>query len=169
MRDQLRWTARSISRVPIVARLACTCLIAHPALMVRGQTASPPSAVQRQQLLAVRDSVWRAFYANDQVRMRALVPDNLVAINPGDTAWQSQSAFLADAAAFARQGGRLVSLSFPRTEIQVFGTVAVLYSRYDLRFEVGGAQQSVSGRATEVFVLDHGRWRNPGWHLDSGR
>ncbi len=163
-------TARRLGRKPLArmrVRVACVCVMIHP-MAARAQAASAPSDAQRQQLLAVRDSVWYAYYANDQVRMRALIPENLVAINPGDTAWQSQAELLADATRFAEHGGRLVSLTFPRTAVQVFGPVAVLYSRYVLRFIVDGAQRSLSGRATEVFVLDHGRWRNPGWHLDSG-
>ena len=152
----------------LTIRLICLCTMVHP-VAATAQAVFQPSATQREELLAVRDSVWRAFYANDQSRMRALVPDDLIAINPGDSSWQSRSTFLADAGNFATHGGRLVSLSFPRTEMQIFGNVAVLYSAYALRFEVNGSEQSVSGRATEVFVLDHGRWRNPGWHLDSGK
>ncbi len=152
----------------VSACLASVCAIIVP-VVTWGQTTSAPSDAQRQELLAVRDSVWRAYYANDQIRMRALVPGDLIAINPGsDTVWQSQPDFLADAKRFAEHGGRLVSLTFPKTEVQVFGAVAVLYSLYALRFEVDGASRSLRGRATEVFVLDHGRWRNPGWHLDSG-
>lgn len=123
---------------------------------------------QRQDLLAVRDSVWRSFYTNDQDRMKLLVPANLIAINPGDSAWQSRPAFLAAAATLAQHHARLISLDFPRTEIQVFGPVAVLYSLYRVRVEVDGKEQTQAGRATEIFVREAGRWRNPGWHLDSG-
>lgn len=157
---------QALTLLPIIVSVAMTVA---PTRRADGQAPSPVSDAQRQELLAVRDSVWRAFYTNDQAHMRALVPANLIAINPGDTAWQSQADFLSDAQNFSAHGVRLISLTFPRTEIQLFGPVAVLYSTYALRLEVNGAARSTTGRATEVFVRNHGRWVNPGWHLDAGR
>jgi ketosteroid isomerase-like protein len=61
----------------------------------------------------------------------------------------------------------LVRLEFPRTEIQRFGDVAILYSKYVVETEMKGKRSVSSGRATEVFVLQNGKWTNPGWHTDA--
>ena len=64
--------------------------------------------------------------------------------------------------------GKLLALEFPRTEIQVYGYTAVIYSDYAYELEVGGQAKRRAGRVTEVFVLRGGQWVNPGWHLDGG-
>jgi ketosteroid isomerase-like protein len=69
---------------------------------------------------------------------------------------------------FLADGGKLLKLEFPTTEFQVYGDVAVLYSRYTVDFEIGGNSFTQSGRATEVFRRVKGRWVNTGWHLDRG-
>ncbi len=74
---------------------------------------------------------------------------------------------IAAAEAFARSGRKLVSLNFPRTEKQVFGDVAILYSTYVAELEQKGRKSVQRGRATEVFVWRNGVWQNAGWHLDS--
>jgi ketosteroid isomerase-like protein len=168
MRDQANRFGVKTRSARVGACVALLTVVSHPSV-VYSQAAGGLSDAQRQGLLAVRDSVWRAFYANDQDRLRQLVPEDLIAINPGDSAWQSRPELLAAAEDFARHNGRLISLEFPKTEVQAFGSAAVVYSRYVLRFEVDGAQRVVNGRATEIFVQDRGRWRNPGWHLDAAQ
>ena len=76
---------------------------------------------------------------------------------------------LDDAAEFVKNGGKLIKLEFPKTEIQMYGLTAVLYSNYSYELEVGGQKVNHSGRVTEVFVLRKGQWVNPGWHMDSGK
>jgi hypothetical protein len=71
--------------------------------------------------------------------------------------------------ALAAVGGRLLQLEFPHTEIEPFGELVVVYSLYDLTFEVNGTPTHQSGRATEVFQRRNGSWIHPSWHLDSGR
>ncbi len=79
-----------------------------------------------------------------------------------------EAAVLAAAQAFAQSGTKLVRLAFPRTEQQVYGDVAVLYSRYEFELEKNGKRSLQAGRATEVFVWRDSLWQNTGWHLDSG-
>jgi hypothetical protein len=43
----------------------------------------------------------------------------------------------------------------------------VLYGRYLAVMESEGSVQTVTGRLTEVFVRQDGRWVHPGWHLDT--
>ena len=118
-------------------------------------------------LLADREAVWRAWFSNDQERLAQLLPSDVVAIG-NDTTWQNRAAVLAAAQAFARSGAKLVRLDFPRTEQQVFGDVAVLYSRYEFELDKNGKRSLQAGRSTEVFVWRDSLWQNTGWHLDSG-
>jgi hypothetical protein len=46
--------------------------------------------------------------------------------------------------------------SFPKTEIQVYGNTAVVYSNYSYELEPGGQRINQAGRVTEVFALRTG-------------
>ena len=128
----------------------------------------PLTASQRERLLAAREAVWRAWFTNDRPHLEATIPPETVAINAGEEAWVDREAVLRGARELVASGAKLVRLEFPRTEFQVYGDVAILYSRYELELESDGVRQVQAGRGTEVFVLREGRWLNAGWHLDSG-
>jgi ketosteroid isomerase-like protein len=117
-------------------------------------------------LLQVRAAVWRSWFANDAKTLRELVPPETIVISAGKKQWKHQAAVLQSAADFHAQGGKLIRLEFPRTEIQQFGEVAILYSEYRLETEMHGKHSVSSGRATEIFVRRNGQWTNPGWHTD---
>jgi ketosteroid isomerase-like protein len=117
-------------------------------------------------LLKVREVVWRSWFANDAKTLRELVPPETLVISAGEKQWKHQAAVLQSAADFHAQGGKLIRLEFPRTEIQQFGEVAILYSEYRLETEMRGKHSVSSGRATEIFVRHNGQWTNPGWHTD---
>ena len=125
-------------------------------------------AIERE-IVAIRDTAWRAYFANDQTTMGRLFPDNFISIGWGGGAWLDRRGTMADAAQFAATGGKLVALDFPHTEIQLFGDVAVVYSLYVVEFQFEGIANRQSGRATEVFQKKDGHWIHPSWHLDSGR
>lgn len=134
--------------------------------------ARAPSAFEftdarRQELLVAREAVWRSWFSNDTLQLRQLLPDNLIAIPPEGDGWQSLALTMAESRGFAASGGKLVRLEFPRTEIQVFGTLAVIYSSYLFETEVGGQKNTLKGRVTEVFEWRDGRWVNPSWHMDN--
>jgi len=118
-------------------------------------------------LLGTREAVWRSWFANDAKVLRQLVPPETIVISAGEREWKHQAAVLQSAVDFQAQGGKLIRLEFPRTEIQHFGDVAILYSEYSLETEMHGKRSTSSGRATEVFVLRNGQWTNPGWHTDA--
>ena len=118
-------------------------------------------------LTRVRESVWRAWFANDTKLLERLVPKDTIVISAGEKKWKHQAEVLQTAAQFQAEGGKLVRLDFPRTEIQRFGEVAIIYSQYLLETEMTGKRKVESGRVTEIFVRRHGRWTNPGWHTDS--
>jgi len=72
-----------------------------------------------------------------------------------------------NAAEFHAKGGKLIQLEFPRTEVQQFGNVAIVWSSYALEIDVDGKRSLDSGRVTEIFVWHDGHWTNPGWHTDT--
>ena len=133
-------------------------------LIVSGWAASPDD---RAELLKVREEVWYAWFANDTKRLEALVPQDTIVISSGEEKWKNQADILQSAAKFHAAGGKLIRLEFPRTEIQRFGDVAITYSQYLYETEVDSKRSLTSGRVTEIFVLRHGKWTNPGWHTDT--
>jgi len=111
----------------------------------------------RQRLLAAREAVWRAYFAGDRAALEKLIPEETVTIEAGDDDfWSTRQTILAGSAEFAKNGGKLVRLEFPKTEIQVYGSTAVIYSKYVYELESGGQHINRSGRVTEVFVLRKG-------------
>ena len=142
----------------------------HPDILeARSQEPQPVSAAAREEILARREAVWRAFFANDHVQLEELVPEDTVAINAGEEIWHGRAGVLAGASEFAASGAKLVRLEFPRTEIRVYGDTIILYTTYSYEIENGGKREAYSGRGTEVFVNRKGKLVNVGWHLDSGR
>jgi len=120
-----------------------------------------------EDLLKVRRSVWIKWIENDQEALKKLVPEDTVVISTSEPGIKHQSDVLKGAADFHSAGGKLISLEFPKTEVQHFGDVAVTWSEYVLELEVGGKREKTVGRVTEVFVKRNGQWTNPGWHTDS--
>ncbi|HEY6352309.1 MAG TPA: nuclear transport factor 2 family protein [Candidatus Angelobacter sp.] len=123
-------------------------------------------AQAKQELLTAREAVWRDFFANNRTHLEETIPAETIAINPGQKEWDGREQVLAGAKGFADAGGKLTRLEFPKTEIQVYGNVALMYSEYLYETEVQGKAQQHSGRATEMFVDRDGKWVNVGWHLD---
>ena len=127
------------------------------------------TAAQRRDLLAAREAIWRACFTNDRPLLEKVFPAETIAINAETEQWDNRAGVLASTAQFVQAGGKLLRLEFPRTEIQLYGDVAILYSNYLYEIETKGKTSIQSGRATEVFVRRKGAWINPGWHLDSGK
>lgn len=126
------------------------------------------SEPQKKQLLEAREAVWRAWFGGDRATLEKLIPDETVAIEAGGEQWSDRGKILTGSDDFAKSGGKLVKLEFPKTEIQVYGATAVVYSTYHYELEMNGKTSQQSGRVTEVFVMRNGKWVNPGWHMDSG-
>jgi ketosteroid isomerase-like protein len=123
----------------------------------------------RKRLLDAREAVWRAYFAGDRATLEKLIPEETIAIESGHNNWSNRQTILDGSAEFAKGGGKLVKLEFPKTEIQMYGAAAVVYSDYSYELEQGSQRIKQSGRVTEVFVLRNGQWVNPGWHMDSGK
>jgi ketosteroid isomerase-like protein len=125
------------------------------------------SADDRSEILRVREAVWRAWFANDTKTLQKLVPPDTIVISAGEEKWKNQAEVFQSAADFQKEGGKLVRLEFPHTEVQYFGDVVIIWSKYLVETETKGKRSLTSGRVTEVFVRRHGQWTNPGWHTDS--
>jgi ketosteroid isomerase-like protein len=131
-----------------------------------GAATRPAQKQTNDELLRVRETVWRAWFAGDLKTLEELVPPETIVMSGGEEKWKNQADVLRTAAEFHSQGGKLVGLEFPRTEVQRFGNVAVVWSSYIVEIEIDGKRTSSSSRVTEIFVWQHGRWTNPGWHTD---
>jgi ketosteroid isomerase-like protein len=140
----------------------------HPESTEEQMAAPRPLGEQmNKRLLDAREAVWRAYFAGDRGTLEKLIPEETIAIE--DDMWSNRQKVLDSATRFAKEGGKLVKLEFPKTEIQLYGFTAVLYSNFSYELEIGGQHSNHSGRVTEVFVLRKGQWVNPGWHMDSGK
>lgn len=126
------------------------------------------SREERAEILAVREAVWIAWFANDREALERLLPEETIAIDPGVSEWADLGEVLRRAEEFHAEGAEIQRLEFPRTRIQAYGTVAIIYSDYLFEFVSEGVSTTLSGRGTEVFVKRNGGWLNSGWHLDSG-
>ncbi|MFZ0579623.1 MAG: nuclear transport factor 2 family protein [Candidatus Acidiferrales bacterium] len=147
--------------------LLLTVVLAIAAWAGLRSAAAPSPDSGKDQLLAAREAVWRDWFAGDQAALEREVPPETIAISASETAWHNQKEILQSAADFHTSGGKLTRLEFPRTEIQRFGDVAMLYSQYVLETESNGKRSEESGRVTEIFVWRDGHWVNPGWHTDA--
>ena len=121
------------------------------------------------ELLHARETVWRAWFAGDTNTLEGLVPRETIVMSGGEEQWKHQADVLRSSADFHAKGGKLIQLEFPRTEIQHFGNVAIVWSSYSLEVDVDGKRSPDSGRVTEIFVWRDGHWTNPGWHTDAGK
>jgi ketosteroid isomerase-like protein len=140
----------------------------HPeSIAERYQTLRKLSEPETKSLLDSREAVWRAYFAGNRAALEKLLPAELLTMDPGSGEWGNRQAALEGSARFAAQGGKLLRIEFPKTEIQAYGDVAIVYSNYVYEIEQGGKPFTNSGRATEVFVYRNGAWVNPSWHLDT--
>src|SRR4029077_12368400 len=102
-----------------------------------------------------------------QRRLEQLLPSDVVAIS-SDTTWHDRAAVFAAAQACAQSGAKLVRLAFPRTEQQVFGNVAILYSRYEFELEKNGRRSLQAGPPTGGVVWGGRLWGENGGGLVPG-
>jgi uncharacterized protein DUF4440 len=125
----------------------------------------PLTDEEKQPILAAREAVWRAWYGGDTTALASLLPPELITLNSGSESFGSYESIVAASERFARSGGRLIRLTFPRTEFQSYGNTAIIYTTYELELENAGKRTTERGKATEVFVNRAGKWLNTGWQL----
>ena len=107
--------------------------------------------------------MWRAYFAGDRAALEKLLPEELLTLELGGE-WGNRKAVFEGSARFAAGGGKLVRLEFPKTEMQVYGPTAIVYSSYLYEIEQGGKRSVNTGRVTEVFVNRNGTWVSEDWH-----
>lgn len=115
---------------------------------------------------SLRAEAWRAWFAGDEASLGRMLPPEFIGIGMADGPFAARATTLEESRAFHVGGGRLVSLEFPETQAQRYGDVVVFYGRYRAVIESGGTTRTASGRLTELFVKQGGRWLHTGWHLD---
>ena len=138
----------------------------------RAEQMSKPRTItpeMRQHILAKRDAVWKAWFANDRGQLEKLIPEEVIAMGDGEVGWSDRAKVFADAKSFADAGGKLVRLEFPKTEIQAYGNTVLIYTTYIYETEMNGKRSTASGRATEMFVRRGDELVNVGWHMASGK
>lgn len=126
-------------------------------------------ADEKASLLKAREAVWRAWFAGDQQALKELLPPELITLDGPPDVFGTLESNLRESASFAKSGGKLVRLAFPRTDIQAYGRTAIIYTTYELEMNVNGQVSKEAGRATEVFVRRGERWLNTGWQLAPNR
>jgi len=122
-----------------------------------------------QQLVAARDTVWRAWFANDTALLRRFIPQSAAAAEGGPTlTWRDRGAILAGAKRMASSGAKLEKLDFFGTQVDASGNSAIVRSRFRYIVRNGTRVDTSSGIAAEVFVREKegGRWVNPFWQLE---
>jgi hypothetical protein len=140
------------------AALALVC-VARP-LAAQAPTTS-------QQLIAARDTVWRAWFAGDTALLHRFIPTTAAAAEGGGTLrWSDRRTIIDGARRSAASGTRLAQLDFAGTQIDVSGNSAMVRSRFRFVLEHGQRADTSSGVAAEVFVREKGRWVNPFWELE---
>src|SRR5947209_4060240 len=90
------------------------------------QLASPrPLGDQmKKRLFDAREAVWRAYFAGDRAALEKLIPEETIAIEVGGNTWSNRQTILEGSTQFAKSGGKLLKLEFPKTEIQMYGFTA---------------------------------------------
>ena len=143
-------------------------LTAGAAPLAAQQYGPQPDAKTQREILAVRESAWRSWFANDRAAFEKAVPAELVALGWGGGPWDDRAGTLAQMGEFANGGGALAVLEFPRNVFQQYGEVVILYSRFRVVItDRAGTAQETTGRGTEIFVRRKGHWVHTGWHLDT--
>jgi hypothetical protein len=126
---------------------------------------SPVSDTVRKSLLAAREAMWRGEFLQDP----SLLPTEAIGIVEWTEDWKHRDEIIAGAKTANANGINIRRLEFPRTEIQLYGDTAILYSTYIYEAEFNGQSAGLeTGRSTEIFIRRNGKWLNAGWHIDSG-
>jgi hypothetical protein len=126
--------------------------------------AAQTTSVERQ-ILAARDTVWRAWFANDTTVLRRFIPPAAATLD--DTRWSSRRDIVDGAQRFAESNVRLLDVKFEGTRIEQIGNSALVRASYRVVLTSGTKRDTMRGRATELFVRHGGTWINPYWQLES--
>src|SRR6266852_8452124 len=73
-----------------------------------GSVAASAQEANDEQLLRVRETVWRAWFAGDTKTLEELVPPETIVMSGGEKEWKHQSDVLRSSTEFHSRGGKLV-------------------------------------------------------------
>lgn len=122
-----------------------------------------------RQVFAARDTVWRAWFANDTVLLGRFLPPAIATLTGGaEGHWQDRPAELKGSRLSARAGRRLLALSFENSETSVVGPSVLVRSDFTTVVAAGQRVDTTRGRATELFVKVGATWTNPYWQIEPG-
>lgn len=128
-----------------------------------GEVAATPAQNWRSDLLAAREAIWVDYYSNPD-KLALALSDDLITID--GSGFEDKAAALANSRRAVADGTRLRRIAFPRTEIQRYGDVAIIYTTFEMTLATGNdAPTTLTGTATEFFVWRGGAWLHTGWHL----
>jgi hypothetical protein len=142
------------------------------AIIVFGLVGAGPLHAQStdRELIAARDTVWRAFFQYDTATLRRYLPPATTAAEGRDgSVWKSRTEIMNASREFVRSKSRLVDVKFENTQIAYGGHTAILRSTYTTIIESSGRTDTARGRATELFVRQGRAWVNPYWQLETGQ
>src|SRR3954471_6506088 len=83
-----------------------------------------------REILAARDTVWRAWFSNDTALLRRFIPPAAAVIEGTGRKWSDRKEIIDEARDLAASGARLVDVKFANTEIQRVGHSALVRSNY---------------------------------------
>jgi hypothetical protein len=119
-----------------------------------------------REILAARDTVWRAWFSNDTALLRRFIPPAAAVVEGAEQKWSDRKEILDGARGLASSGVQLVDVKFANTEIQRVGHSALVRSNYRVVTRSGARADTSRGRATELFVRQGATWVNPYWQLE---
>ncbi len=89
--------------------IAAACI----GILILTASAFAASSKEETDLLAVREAVWRNWFAADIPALEKLVPKNTIAISTGEEKWQNQAEIFAEVHAVSSFGRKADSAGVP--------------------------------------------------------
>lgn len=152
-------------RIPLLPQTMLLLVMTTTPMLAQQPMSNPVSPSVASALASAREAVWRAWFAGDTVALSKLVP-SVISAGSRQRPWESRATTFQEARAFAASGARLVDLRFDSTTIVLDGNLAVVRSRFAYTIEAPNHERNtITGRATEIFVQENERWLNPFWYL----
>lgn len=137
--------------------------------VVAGRLTAQTTPLERE-LIAARDTVWRAFFHHDTALLRRYIPPAAATLEGvgRESRWQTRNEIMAGSLGFVESQRRFVDVKFANTQISPAGHSALVQSSYAVITEASGKRDTTRGRATELFVREGATWVNPYWQLEEG-